>query len=292
MEYSFGQVIIQALSLGSLYALLSIGFSLIFGSMRILNLAHGSLVILAAYIAYFLEKHHAVGLIGSSILSATISLILLPIIAFIGSKCSKASNHKETLSLILTFGLALILQSLYLAFFSADYRILHSTLVIYKPPLLNLSISSIQIAIITFSLVTIAFLFIIFRKTMTGKALRATIQNDDAALLVGIPVRQMRIFAAGLGCLATGMAGSLYVRVSYIHPAGDMEITLIALLITLFSGRGRIRKVLVNAWLFAFIETFVSYWFGAKWRELLSSLFIIAVLMWRGEEIFNNHARR
>lgn len=289
MEYSFGQIIIQALSLGSLYTLLATGFSLIFGSTGVLNLAHGSFVILTAYVTYFIEKHYTAGSIASSFIGAGVSLIFLPIVILIGSRIS---NRKESLSLILTFGLTLVLQSLYLAVFSADYRILHSTLFAYKFPLLNLSISSIQLAVIISSVTTITLLFVIFRKTMTGKALRATIQNYEAALLSGVPVGKMRVLATGLGCLATGIAGSFYVRVSYIHPAADMEITLIALLITLFSGRGKIRKILINAWFFAFIETLVSYWWGARWRELLSSLFIILVLMWRGEEIFNNSSGR
>ncbi|MCX7822342.1 MAG: branched-chain amino acid ABC transporter permease [Syntrophobacterales bacterium] len=285
MVQGFGQIIVQALSLGSLYAILAIGFSLIFGSTRVLNLAHGSFVILAAYIAYFIERYYSVGFIASSIVSSILSLIFLPVLEFIGSR---TSTHKESFSLILTFGVALVLQSFYSAMFSSDYRILYSNSTIYNLTKLGLSISSIQLTIILSSLFTIIFLFVMFRKTMTGKALRATIHNDEAALLSGIPVKQMRLLAIGLGCFATGLAGSLYVRVSYVHPAGDIEITLIALLITLFAGRGKIRRVLINAWLFALIETIVSYWCGAKWRELLSSLFIIIVLMGRGEEILNN----
>jgi branched-chain amino acid transport system permease protein len=172
--------------------------------------------------------------------------------------------------------------------FSADYRILATSLKMYQMPTLGLSISSVQIALIAISLSTIILLFMLFRKTMTGKALRATIQNNEAALLVGIPIGKMRTLATGLGCLASGLAGALYVRVSYIYPAGDLEITLIALLITFFAGRGKIRRILASAWLFALLETVVSFWWGAKWRELLSSFFIISVLMWRGEEIFNN----
>ncbi|MEJ5300088.1 MAG: branched-chain amino acid ABC transporter permease [Thermodesulforhabdaceae bacterium] len=280
-----GQILIQALSLGSLYTLLAIGFSLVFGATRVLNLAHGSFVIFSGYVAYILGKYYNVGFILASWLSILAPLIFLPVIVFISSR---SPHPRETISLILTFGLSLVLQSCYMAAFSADYRILYETPSFYEIPALRVIISSNQLILISISLSAIALLFLLFRKTMIGKALRATIQNNEAALLVGIPIRQMRILAVGLGCLAAGLAGALYVRINYIYPAGDMEVTLIALLITLFAGRGRIRRILICAWSFALIETIVSYWWGAKWRDLLSSLFIIAVLLKRGEEIFEN----
>ena len=279
------QILVQAISLGSLYTLLALGFSLIFGATRVLNLAHGSFVILSGYAAYILEKHYNVGFILGSSLSMLIPLIFLPIIVLISSR---SPHPRETISLILTFGLSLVLQNCYMAAFSADYRILYGVPSLYEIPILRVTVSSTQLALIITSMSAVALLFLLFRKTMVGKALRATIQNNEAALLVGIPIKEMRILATGLGCLSAGLAGSLYVRVNYIHPAGDIEVTLIALLITLFAGRGRIRRLLISAWIFAIIETVVSYWWGAKWRDLLSSLFIIAVLLWRGEEIFEN----
>lgn len=285
MEHYLGQILVQAFSLGSLYGLLAIGFALIFGSTRVINLAHGSFVILTGYIAYILERNFGTGFIFATLLSALVPLVFLPIIIFISSN---TPHPKETLSLILTFALSLVLQSLYFAMFSADYRMLTTKPGILEIPVAGLHISPVQIALIAISLSTITLLFLLFRKTMTGKAIRATIQNSQAALIVGIPTKKMQILATGLGCLASGLAGTLYVRVSYIHPAGDLEVTLIALLITFFAGRGRIRRILVSACLFAVLETLVSFWWGAKWRELLSSLFIISVLMWRGEELFNN----
>ncbi len=116
-------------------------------------------------------------------------------------------------------------------------------------------------------------------------------QNRDAAVLAGISVETMQTLAIVLGCLATGLAGQLYARTAYLYPAGGVEATLIALVITLFAGVGRIRSILIGAWLFALIETTVSYLWGAKWHELLSSIFLIAILVWHPEGILQRRTR-
>ena len=242
------QAIISGLSLGSFYVLLALGFSLIFGVTHAFNLAHGDLILLAGYLAYSLWQFGHV----SFYWTLPLCILCLPV-ATLGLQwlLRRLPAPFELNSLVVTFGLAIILQNLFLAIFSADFRlIMLPAAIVLNLPSWSILITANQALLFGFSLLATGAVYLFLHRTFLGKALRATIQNREGAALAGIKVEQMQLIAFAVGGGLIGLAGPLFAVNMYLYPAGGMEATLIAIIITIAAGVGRIRSLLwaVGCW--------------------------------------------
>ena len=144
-------------------------------------------------------------------------------------------------TLMVTLGLALLLQALLLAWFSADYRLMKLDWPSVALPGLNFSLSLLQGLLIILALMVTGVVHLVLQHTFLGKALRATIQDREAAQMAGINVHRMALVAFGLGGLLIGLAGPLLAQNMYLYPAAGTEVTMIAIVVTIFAGLGRIR---------------------------------------------------
>lgn len=274
------QFFVNAFSLGSFYALVALGFSLIFGVTHAFNLAHGEMILLSGYVAYALGKYFG----APFLLTLPVCMLVLLFGAVLLNQLMRRVREPfELNSLVVTFGLALVLQNGMLIFFSANYKLLRPDSTPFEFPFLHLILTQTQVLLITLSLLATASVYVMLRKTFLGKALRATIQDREAARLAGIHVGHMSLTAFGLGGLLIGLAGPLYARTAYLHPFGGTEATLIAVIITIFAGMGRIRTILLGGWTLGIVESLTIYTLGTSWREFVSSLLLIALLLLRPE---------
>lgn len=275
------QAIISGLSLGSFYVLLALGFSLIFGVTHAFNLAHGDLILLAGYLAYSLWQFGHI----SFYWTLPVCILCLPV-ATLGLQwlLRRLPSPFELNSLVVTFGLAIILQNLFLAVFSADFRLI----MLPATKILHLSSWSIlitanQTLLLVLSLIATGIIYLFLHWTFLGKALRATIQDREGAALAGIKVEQMQLIAFAVGGGLIGLAGPLFAANMYLYPAGGMEATLIAIIITIAAGVGRIRSLLLGGWLLGLAESLAILLIGTSWRELISAVILILILIWRPE---------
>jgi branched-chain amino acid transport system permease protein len=280
------QLLITGFSLGSFYALIAMGFSIIFGVTHVFNLAHGEMVLLSGYLAYFLCKtYHFPFLATLPLCMASLFLAATVLHALL----RRLREPIEMNALVATFGLALLLQNLFLLCFSADYRLLP----LANPDLLyfstlQLTVTKSQVLLIGLSLAATGTIHLILRKTFLGKALRATIQDREAAALAGIDVTAMNRIGFGFGGLLIGLAGPLFGQFTYLHPGGGIEATVIAVVITIFAGVGRTRSILMGGWLLGLVESTATFAVGANWREGISALLLIGLLIWKPEGIRAN----
>lgn len=280
------QLLIAGLSLGSFYALLAMGFSIIFGVTHAFNLAHGEMILLSGYLAYSLHKFCHLPFFAT--LPICMAFLFFGAILLHGL-LRRLKEPFEMNTLVVTFGLALFLQNLILLAFSADYRLiptqdadlLHLTA-------LDLTITRSQVLLVGLSLAATGTMHMILRRTFLGKALRATIQDREAAALAGIDVKVMNRIAFGLGGLLIGLAGPLFGQTAYLHPAGGAEATLIAVSITIFAGVGRIRGILLGGWILGLMESAAAFALGSNWREGVSALLLIGLLIWKPEGILSD----
>jgi branched-chain amino acid transport system permease protein len=282
------QLLVSAFSLGSFYALVALGFALIFGITHAFNLAHGELVLVSGYLAYTLAKQLGFPFFATL---PVCMLFLLFIAILLQQLLYRVQEPYELNTLVVTFGLALVLQNGMLILFSADYKLLHSTAAPLELSAIHLIITQTQILLLGTSLVATASVYLLLRKTFFGKALRATIQDREAARLAGIKVERMSLWAFAIGGILIGLAGPLYARTSYIHPSGGIEATLIAIIITIFAGVGRIRGILLGGWALGIAESLTIYFLGTGWRELVSALLLIFLLLLRPEGILPRQIR-
>ncbi|HAY23416.1 MAG TPA: hypothetical protein DCY27_14905 [Desulfobacterales bacterium] len=278
------QAVISGISLGSFYVLLAMGFSLIFGVTHAFNLAHGELILLSGYLAYALWKFLAVPFYWT----LPLCMLLLPTAALgLQWLLRRLPQPFEMNSLVVTFGLAIILQNLFLAFFSADFRlIMLEQSIILDLPGWSVLITANQVLLFFCSLGAVAVIHLFLHRTFLGKALRATIQDREGAALAGIRVGQMQVIAFAVGGGLIGLAGPLFATNMYLYPAGGMEATLIAIIITIAAGVGRTRSLLLSGWLLGLAESLATLLAGASWREMISAAVLILILLLRPQGLF------
>lgn len=273
------QILVSGFSLGSFYALVALGFALIFGSTHAFNLAHGELIVLSGYLAYVLWKFLGV----PPNWTIPFCILTMPLVALLLQALLRRLKEPFALnSLVVTFGVALLLQNAMLFVFSADFRLIQpDTLRFFQAPGLPLSITESQLVLLVLSLAATGVVHWLLRHTFLGKALRASIQDREAAQLAGINVRHMDMLAFGFGGALIGLAGPLYAQNMYLYPAGGTEATLIAIVITIFAGIGRTRGILLGGWILGLAESLAALSLGSGWRELISAALLIGLLLWK-----------
>jgi len=280
--WPWAQIITTGFSLGSFYALVALGFSLIFGITRAFNLAHGELIVLAGYLAFALWKFFQVPfLLTLPVSLLALALVALPLYFLLrGLKEPYALN-----TLVVTFGLALLLQNLMLVMFSADYRLIRPDFPVFTIPGANFFISASQILLVVLSLLATGVVHLVLHYSFLGKALRATIQDAEAAQIAGINVNRMALIGFAMGGMLIGLAGPLYGENMYLYPTAGTGATLIAIILTIFAGVGRIRTLLLGGWLLGLVESGTVLVMGSRWRELVAAAVLLTLLVFRPKGI-------
>jgi branched-chain amino acid transport system permease protein len=274
--------LVSGIALGSFYALIAIGFALIFGVTHTFNLAHGELLVLAGYVAYWLWKAWGVSLILTFPIAVVAMLFTLLLLQRL---FALLREPLELNSIVMSFGLAILLQNGMLFAFSGDYRLIRAPILTEGIHLSGLSVSYGQLTLVVLSLIAIGFLHLVLHQTYLGKALRATIQDREGAALAGINVRAMGLVAFSIGAVCIGLAGPLYGSIHYLHPTAGLQATLLAVTITIFAGVGQIRGLLLGGWILGLAESAAVILLGSSWRELVSAVILMVLLVLRPQGI-------
>ena len=275
-------VVVSGITLGSFYTLIAMGFALIFGVTRTFNLAHGEVLVLAGYAAYWLWKTSGVSLLFTFPAAVLVALVVCLILQRL---FSRLREPLELNSIVMSFGVAILLQNGMLFFFSGDYRLIRVPTFNQGLHFNTLYLSYGQLTLLALSLLVIGLLYLLMRHTYLGKALRATIQDREAAALAGINVGAMGVLAFAMGAILIGLAGPLYGCVHYLYPTAGLQATLLAITITIFAGVGRIRALILGGWILALAESCAVVLLGASWRELVGAVMLITLLALRPQGI-------
>ncbi len=268
-------VLISGISLGSFYTLIALGFALIYGVTRNFNLAHGELLVLSGYVAYWLWKVWA----WPFLLTFPIAILTMVLVCLILQRIfARLKEPLELNSIVLSFGLAILLQNGMLFFFKGDYRLIRIPALNQGLRFQSFYMSYGQVSLLLLSLLVIIFLYLIMQRTYLGKALRATIQDKEAAAMAGINVTAMGTIAFGLGAVLIGLAGPLYGCIHYLFPSTGHQATLIAITITIFTGVGRMRGLVLAGWILGLAESATVVVWGASWREMVSAVLLLTLL--------------
>ena len=282
---SFLQPLLSGILTGGVYALAGMGMSLVFGVMNISNFAHGDLMMLGMYMAYF-----AFTLLH---IDPYVSLVLIIPTAFLfGFMLEKlfinrVIHHPHQNQILLTIGLGLIMSNTALLAFTSDPKILTTT---YSSSAFNLpgGISLSVPLLISFLItgVTIAILYLFLAKSRTGMALRATSQNREAAQLMGINVAKMSAIAFGIGTALAATAGALIAPTYYIHPLAGHSFLLKAFTICVLGGLGSVVGAGVGGIIIGVVEAMSSTYWSTDWKDVIVFVLFLAVLLFRPQGLF------
>ncbi len=278
------QIIINGILKGGLYALMAIGMSLIWGVMDIINIAHGSFIMLGAFTTYWLFTLFGI----DPFLSLIASMVVLFILGYAVQKylINLVIRASAFITLILAFGIEIFINNLALVMWTADVR---KVKVPYGAA--NFSIGNVvtipTIRLIAFLLVIVISIifFYILNKTNLGRSIRATSQDLDAARLVGVDVARTYAVTFGLGVGAAGAAGTLWAILFPISPMMGGVLTLKSFVVVIIGGLGSMLGPLIGGLTLGVTEALGSNWFGATYENLISFTILVLVLVIRPKGI-------
>jgi branched-chain amino acid transport system permease protein len=275
----FFQSLISGILIGGVYALIGIGLTIIFGVMRVINFAHGDILMIGMYATYYVFTLLHIDPFLSIV-------ITIPLMFLFGAMLQKVFINRVLDALpqnqiLLTIGLGLIMSNTVMLAFTSDYKILTTRYSSSSVKLLGISISSPLVISFAITAVITAFLYWFLLKTDTGQAIRATAQDREAARLMGINVGRMSIIAFGLGSALAGTAGALIAPTYYIFPQVGSVFTLKAFVITVLGGMGSVIGATLGGVLIGVAESVGGVYFGAGWKEVVVFVLFLLVLLFK-----------
>jgi branched-chain amino acid transport system permease protein len=273
------QVLVNGVLSGGLYASVAIGFSVIWGVMNLINLAHGSMIILGAYITYFINS--ATGL--DPFLTLPISGAVLFFLGFLVQKylVNHVIEASVFMTLILTFGLDMFLINTNLRLFTADLRSITPLYAGLGLQVSNLRIPYTRLGVFVFALAITLILSVFMKRTKLGNAIKATSFDKDAAGLVGVNVRQVYAITFGIGSCLAGMAGSLISVVYSFSPIHGAAFAMKSFVVVLLGGLGSIPGAIVGGLILGIAENFASVLLEASYKDFISFVLLVAILVVR-----------
>jgi branched-chain amino acid transport system substrate-binding protein len=273
----FIQSLVSGILIGGVYALIGIGLTIIFGVMRVINFAHGDIMMIGMYLTYTLFTLAGIDPFASL-------LITVPLMFMFGAFLQKVfinrvldDNHQN--QILLTIGLGLIMSNTMMLIHTSDYKILTTS---YSSDSLNLFGISISLPLsisfaITVAITSLLYWFLL--KTDTGQAIRATAQDREAARLMGINVKRMSIIAFGLGASLAGAAGALISPTYYIFPQIGGVFTLKAFVITVLGGMGSIFGATLGGIIIGIAESVSAAYISSGWKDVVVFVLFLLVLL-------------
>jgi len=285
------QYLVQGILLGGLYAIIGIGMSLVFGIMRLTNLAHGDLMILSSYIALtFCEL-----LGGNLILAAILTIITMIIVGFFiqGFLLNNILDKGSEPALLVTFGVSVFLANLLHKIFSADYRglanSLSNTKIISTPAV---SISAMYLFSFLVAILLITGLHLVMQYTNFGRSIRATSDNAMAAGLTGVNTKKTYIYAMMLSMGVTAVSGVLIGCTYTFNASVGSSYLIIAFGVVVIGGMGSLVGTLVGGIVLGVAQLLGSYFFGSGVQMLIAYIVLLIVLATRPNGLFARAARK
>jgi branched-chain amino acid transport system permease protein len=278
------QILINGLLKGGLYALMAIGMSLIWGVMDIINIAHGSFIMLGAFTTYWLFALLGVDPFLSLVFSVGLLFILgYGIQRYLINYVIRASAF---ITLILAFGIEIFINNLALVSWTADVRKVE---VSYGAANFSIGdwVTVPTVRLLAFGLVIVISIlfFFILNRTHLGRSIRATSQDLDGARLVGVDVAHTYALTFGLGIGAAGAAGTLWAILFPISPMMGGILTLRSFVVVIIGGLGSMLGPIIGGLALGLTEAFGSNWFGSTYSDLIGFTILVLVLIIRPKGI-------
>lgn len=278
---------INGLLLAGVYVMISLGLNLIYGVMRVINVAHGELLILSAYGAYWLHVLWGI----NPLLSL---LLIVPGMFLVGMLIQKSIidrvvDSPRVISLLVTWGLSISLVSLIRFFWGPDIR---SSTYLNRPlEVANLAIPLSRLVSFSIALLLTFGAFVYLKKSRIGKAIRATSQNKNMAMASGIDVKRIYLITFGLGAALAGAGGPLIFTMYAIQPGIGFMFTIKALVVIILGGLGNYYGAFLGALTLGLVEAYGSLFISIRVSMIFSYLILLITLLIRPTGLLGGHER-
>jgi branched-chain amino acid transport system permease protein len=293
MLEAFVQNLVFGILLGALYGLAAVGIAMVFGVTKFLNVAHGELLMLGGYACFWLFNLFDL----DPFLSLPLTIFFLLVIGtvlyklFFVRMVKLPQEEKIKNTMLVGFGLSLILQNVALMLWTADDRGITTSYSSAAFSLLGVRFPYVRLAGLLISLVCLFSLQLFLRRTYTGKAIRATVENWEAASLMGIDIHKVYLLSFLLGTALAGAAGALVSVTFSVDPSMGMHWTLKALIVMVLGGVGNFMGTFVAGILLGVTESVTAFFMGGNYREVVGLILFLLVLVFRPQGLFGQKER-
>jgi len=271
------QQVVNSFLIGSVYALVAIGLTLIWGVMNIVNFAHGEFLMIGMFVAFWCYTLlHLDPILSIPICAAVLFILGAASYRFI---VSKVMTGPILAQLVVTFGLSIFLANLAVLLWTPDFRLIEKPLLTGTWTLGSIQLSIPKFAASLGSVLVSAGIFLFLKKTKTGKAILAVEMNRESALLVGINTERINALSFGVGAALVGIAGAFLSMYYYIYPQVGGLFGLISFCIVALGGFGSIEGAFIAGILVGFVQTLGGYYFDPAYKYALVFL-VYLITVW------------
>ena len=272
-----GQVVVSGILSGGLYAMVALGLALIFGVMRVINIAHGPLLMLGAYATFFL--YHRFGM--NPFLTVPLAMAALFVVGMLlqRSLIFRVVDAPELSSLLLTFGISIALVNLAQLAFTSDLRAVEYITGAWLVG--GLALSKPRVIAFAFAAGVTALAFVFLQRTRLGKAIRATSQSREVAMVCGVDVARIHMITFGLASALAAAGGSLLAVIVAIQPEMGQVWTFKSFLVIVLGGAGNYPGALLGGMLLGLVEQLASLFLTTQLSEVVAYVLLVLVLLVR-----------
>ncbi|KMY81184.1 ABC transporter permease [Leuconostoc mesenteroides subsp. dextranicum] len=287
---TFIQQLINGLMLGSVYALLALGYTMVYGIIKLINFAHGDIYMLGAYFGYFFIKVLHLNFFIALILAMAVSAIIGVVIEYIAYRPLRHSPRIAVL--ISALGISFLLENGMTYLYGSDQRSFPQAIKTVQYHFYGIQVSNIQLIIAVTSIVLMLLLTYIVKNTKMGRAMRAVSADPDAALLMGININHTISFTFAIGS-ALAAAGGILIGLYYnsIDPLMGMTPGLKAFVAAVLGGIGIIPGAAVGGWLIGILETMVQATAFSDYKDAIVYAMLIVILLIKPTGILGKNKR-
>lgn len=284
-------LLLGGISLGGIYALVAFALSLALATTHILNVAHGSFMVMGAALAVLLSRVAGIGWLatGLLLLAAFAVLGLGFEAAFVRPFAGRSPEQILVGSILVTFGFALTVEALlgyYWARFVDPQPSFSLTFPLARVTVFGLGFPATRLTILLAAIAAITAFHLFLTRTPLGRAVRAVAQNYDGAVILGVNPRQVSLTIYLLGIVATAGAGVLLALAIPLEPYSGTRLTLVAMTIVVIGGVGSLPGALVGGGVLGMAEVLTAYVLGSVWAPVISLLVFFSVLVVRPEGLW------
>ena len=288
------QQLLNALTLGSVYALFALGFTLVFGELAVINLSHGALFMVGSYAALaMVTRFNAplwLAMLGAMLVSGTLGLLVDVLVL----KPLRLRNAPHLIPMIATIGVSIMLTSAAQGLFGAEaMRFPEETLPVGEYIVGDVHVRALEIAIVLISFILMAVMFTILKRTQLGRALRAISESPKAAWLLGIPVERLFHATSFVASALGGIAGVLIaLDFNAITPGMGQPMLHKGVAVIILGGMGDIRGALIGGLFLGFAEVISKAYLSSQMGDAVAFGLLFLILLVRPAGLFGRQLER
>jgi len=279
----FAQTLVNGIILGGVLSLVALGFSIVWGIMHVVNLAHGAFIVLGSYITYTL--YTSLGI--DPFLGLPLTMITLFVVGYATERWIIHWVIRAPLmaKFFITFGIGMLLENLILQVWKADVRSVTTPYSGASLAIGGVNIPLVKLAALALSILMVIVFHLFLTRTRQGNAIRSTGMDLDAARLTGVKVAPIYALTFGLSTMLAGAAGSLVSMTTSFTPDAGARYTVYAFLVSVLGGLGNVPAVLAGGMIIALIQVFVGFYAPAL-KDAVSFVLLVVLLLLRPQGLF------